>query len=102
MNSEGSLEKNETWVIEDLPPQKKTLGYKWVYKIKYNSNGRVDRYKARRLFIFDNNQVEGIDYIKTFALLAKMVTFLVVAVEYNWELHQMDVHNTFLHGVSKK
>ncbi|CAH9089795.1 unnamed protein product [Cuscuta europaea] len=44
--------------------------------------------------------VEGIDFVETFAPTTKMVTmrtFLTVAASKNWDLHQMDVHNAFLH-----
>jgi len=46
-------------------------------------------------------QVEGVDFTKTFAHVVKMVTvreFLAVAAVKQWELHQMVVHNAFLHG----
>ena len=94
------LENNETWVVEDLPVGKKALGCKWVYKIKYNFDGTIERLKAR-IVILGNHQIEGIDYTKTFALVAKMVivrVFLAVTAAMNWEVHQMDVHNAFLHG----
>lgn len=48
-----------------------------------------------------NKQIEGEDYVKTFALVVKMVTvrlYLDLAAKRGWEIHQMDVHNTFLHG----
>jgi len=41
-----ALEKNDTWVIDDIPPNKKALGCKWVYKIKYHSDGTVKKIQS--------------------------------------------------------
>ena len=79
---------------------KKALGCKWVYKIKYNIDGTTERYKAR-LVVLGNNQVEGVDYTETFAPVARMVTvrcILTLAMSKGWSLHQMEIHNAFLHG----
>lgn len=95
-----ALEQNGTWILDTLPLRKKAIGCKSVYNIKYHSDGSIEQFKAR-LVILGNNQVEGIDYNETFAPVAKMVTvwtFFAFAIARNWELHQMDVHNAFLHG----
>jgi len=42
-----ALEENQTWTIEDLPPRKKPINCKWVYKVKYKSDGTIERFKAR-------------------------------------------------------
>lgn len=105
MGSEiDALEINKTWTLEDLPKGKKVIGCKWVYTVKYKSDGTVERYKAR-LVALGNRQIEGEDYGETFAPVAKMGTvrmFLRTAAGKGWDVHQMDVHNTFLHGDLKE
>ncbi|KAL1192817.1 Retrovirus-related Pol polyprotein from transposon TNT 1-94 [Cardamine amara subsp. amara] len=96
----NSLEDLGTWTIEDLPEGKKALGCKWVFRLKFNSDGTLERHKAR-LVVLGNHQTEGVDYDETFAPVCKMTTvraFLQYAVNKNWVIHQMDVHNAFLHG----
>jgi Reverse transcriptase (RNA-dependent DNA polymerase) len=101
MNSEmNALEKNKTWDLVDLPKGKKSVGCKWVYSIKYNEKGIVERYKAR-LVEKGYTQTYGIDFQETFSPVAKLNTIRVVlscASNFDWPLHQMDVKNAFLHG----
>ena len=41
-----ALAENETWDLADAPKGVKSIGCRWVYKVKYNIDGSVSRYKA--------------------------------------------------------
>ncbi|KAK2999074.1 hypothetical protein RJ639_024033 [Escallonia herrerae] len=76
-----TLEANGTWTIEDIPPGKKPIGSKWVYKIKFNSDGSIERYKAR-VVVRGDTQVEGLDYTETFAPVDKNAAVQAVAARH--------------------
>ncbi|WVZ26252.1 hypothetical protein V8G54_004796 [Vigna mungo] len=63
-----------------------------VYKIKYKSHGSVERYKAR-LVAKGYNQIEGQDYLDTFAVVAKLTIvrlLLAIVASQCWSLKQLD------------
>ena len=37
----------KSWVLVELPLGKDVVGTKWIYKMKYKSNGTIDKYIAR-------------------------------------------------------
>ncbi|GJY46167.1 ribonuclease H-like domain-containing protein [Tanacetum coccineum] len=75
MNKEmDALYRNDTWEIIDLPKDRKSIGGKWGFKVKYRSNGETERYKARYV-VKGYNQKKGIDFDETFSPVVKIVTF---------------------------
>jgi hypothetical protein len=94
------LDANATWELVALPKDKKAIGCKWVYKVKHNADGSMNRYKAK-LVAKGYAQTYGIDYEETYSPIAKMKTvraIIVMAAAKGWSLHQMDVNNVFFHG----
>jgi len=82
----------------ELPEGTNALPSHWVYKIKRDGAGNVQRFKAR-LVCGGNHQIEGIDYQATYAPtvhLGHISLALTIAAKYDLEIHQMDVCMAFL------
>ncbi|KAE8723109.1 Retrovirus-related Pol polyprotein from transposon TNT 1-94 [Hibiscus syriacus] len=71
-----SLMSNQTWELTELPPGKKALHNKWIYRIKEEHDGSK-RYKAR-LVVKGFQQKEGIDYNEIFSPVVKLSTIILV------------------------
>ena len=94
------IEKNGTWQLVEKLKDKEIIGVKWIYRVKYHSNGRVQRLKAR-LVAKGYSQQSGVDFHETFAPVARLDTIrtiIPVATQKGWLLYQLDIKSTFLNG----
>uniref|UniRef100_A0AAV1VGF0 Reverse transcriptase Ty1/copia-type domain-containing protein n=1 Tax=Peronospora matthiolae TaxID=2874970 RepID=A0AAV1VGF0_9STRA len=83
-----------------MPPGKKAVGCKWVFKIKRDTSGKIIKFKAR-LVAKGFTQRPGIDYNETFAPVARkefINTVLAIAAAEDLEAENVDVDTAFLYG----
>lgn len=95
-----SLKSNEVWDLVKLPEGRSAVGSKWVFKLKTDQDGSVERHKAR-LVAQGFSQKQGLDYDETFCPVARyesVRTVIALAVQNDLKLHQMDVTTAFLNG----
>jgi hypothetical protein len=96
-----SMSANKVWDLEIIHKGAKTVGCKWVYKTKYDSQGNIERFKARPVEK-GFTQREMIYYNETFSLISCKNSFRIIialVAHYDLELHQINVKTTFLNGV---
>ena len=96
----NSLQKNNTWELVDLPPGRKLVQCKSIYKTKFAADGSPLKYKE---ILLKNgcSQLHGIDYNETFVPVANMDSIrlaIAIAASKQWEVHHMDVKCAFLNG----
>ncbi|MDV3187721.1 MAG: reverse transcriptase domain-containing protein [Sweet potato little leaf phytoplasma] len=96
----AALQKNKTWTLVPASPSLNVVGNKWIFRIKRNVDGSIQRYKAR-LVAKGFHQSPGVDFFETFSPVVKASTIRVVlslAVSRGWSLRQLDFKNAFLNG----
>ena len=72
-----ALMRHGTWDLASSPKDCNPVGCKWVFRVKRNSDGLIDRFKAR--FVTKGfNQREGLDYKDTFNLVVKLATIRTI------------------------
>jgi hypothetical protein len=94
----ASMTKHKVWAPCTLPAGRKAVKSRWVFSLKYNSDGSIARYKAR-LVACGYSQVEGVDYSETFAPVARHTSLRVMlnlSAQEDMEIHQSDVDTAFL------
>ena len=100
----NSLRQNGTWELVPLPKGKNIVGCRWVFKVKRNAEGGIDRYKAR-LVAQGFSQKEGLDFEEVFSPVVKHTSIRVLfalSVQLGWFCHQIDIKTAFLNGTIKE
>ena len=94
------IEKNNTWELVDIPREREFVSLKWIYKIKLNQEGDIQKHKAR--FVARGfTHKPGIDFYEIFSVVARLETIrtvIVVAAQKKWKIFQLDVKSALLNG----
>ncbi|CAI7803938.1 unnamed protein product [Closterium sp. NIES-53] len=95
-----SIGENGTWELVELPQGRNAITSMWLFKIKSDADGKIERYKSR-LVAKGYQQKEKVDYKELFAPVVKptmLRTLLAGAAIKGWMVKQMDVTTAFLNG----
>ena len=95
-----SLEDAHTWNVVECPRNTNVVSCKWVFKIKKNAAGEIDKYKAR-LVARGFTQQYGVNYDETYAPVAHLASLrliLAIVSQQDWDIDVFDFHSTFLNG----
>ena len=96
-----TLKQREVFTVIDRPQGAKVLGSKWVYKTKTDSQGDVQRHRAR-LVVQGFRQTQGIDYDEVFSPVVNFVIIrlfmLLLVVRRKWVDAHLDVKCAYLYG----
>ncbi|CAI7813735.1 unnamed protein product [Closterium sp. NIES-53] len=89
------------WELCELPPGKKAISSKLIFRHKYGPDGELTHYKSR-LVAKGFQHTKGKDFDKIFAPVGKGTTLRVMlgmAANRGWRIKQMDITTAFLNGI---
>jgi Reverse transcriptase (RNA-dependent DNA polymerase) len=95
-----ALLDNQTWDLVPLPAGRKAIKSKWLFKVKYKSDGNVEKFKSR-LVILGCMQKSGLDYNEVFSPVCRLESlrmFLAISAALDLHIHQLDISTAFLHA----
>ncbi|GJW68680.1 retrovirus-related pol polyprotein from transposon TNT 1-94 [Tanacetum coccineum] len=98
------FDRLQVWELVPQPDCVMIIALKWIYKVKLDEYGDVQKNKAR-LVAKGYRQEEGIDFEESFAPVARIEAiriFIANAASKNMTIYQMDVKTAFLNGELKE
>jgi hypothetical protein len=91
---------NKACSLTPLPAYRKPRGCKWVFRVKENLDGSVNKLKAR-LLAKGFHQTYGFDFKEAFYHVVKPATIQVIlnlALTHKLSTQQIDISNAILNG----
>ena len=89
-----------TWTLIERPPNTNIVGSRWMFQVKCDNHGQVNRYKAW-LVAQGFSQVPGLDFNETYTPTIRLTTIcfiIALACKYNLELRQINIKGAYLNG----
>ncbi|XP_062074944.1 uncharacterized mitochondrial protein AtMg00820-like [Humulus lupulus] len=68
-----ALKRNNTWQLVNLPKGRQPISCKWIFRVKENADGTINKYEAH-LVVNGFHQQAGFDFFKTFSPFVKPIT----------------------------
>jgi hypothetical protein len=103
-NENNFLLTNKTWILTITFKNKRVFRNKWIYKINKDEHDEILWYKTRWI-IRNFEQIENLNYTKTFVLMIKSMSYkimYVIVVVHDWEIKQMNVKIIFFYEKIEK
>ena len=95
-----SIIRNSAWEVVPRLKGNSIVGSRWIYKVKQEAYGSVEKHKAR--FVARGfSQVEGINYDETFAPVIRyssIISIPTLSMHMGWQIHQIDIKIAFING----